>query len=327
MEMTLAQARSLAEQALIQRGMAANDAQTIVDHLLDAELCGRTPHGLIRLPRILKEYTSSNPRDIAICRESAVSALLDGGNQNGILVAQRAMDVAIKKGLSSGIGIVGGFNCTGIGIAGYYARQALPLHLIGFVTANSNARVAPYGSRQRILGTNPLAIAIPAEQDEIVADAASSKLTYGDIILAQKMGTQLSQPGLIDKDGYPTTNPWDLESGAILPIGGPKGSALGVALEVIAGPLVAAKAGLRAVSGSWGFLVGTMNPDLFVPIQEFERQVQALIDEIHQSPTAPGFSEVLIPGEHSRRKRDANLQKDALTIPDAVLREITASQL
>ena len=322
MEIEISQARQMALDALIGNEMEDSEANVIVEHLIYAELCNSKAVGLRGLPWIVKAYKDSSPRPMEIAKETSVSVLLDGGGKNGMIVGQRAIDIAIQKSKNIGVGICGGFDCSGIGICGYYARQALPHHLIGLVTANSIAAVAPYGSRVPIFGTNPLCIAIPAQKDEIVSDLSTSKMTYGEILLAQKLGIKISGDVLISEDGYPTTDPNDLSRGAILPIAEHKGSALSLALEILAGPLVSAKAGLKAVGGSWGFLVACINPEIFVPITQFEYQIQCLIEEIKNAPPAPGFSNVLIPGERSAQSREANLRKNTINIPEIVMKDL-----
>ncbi len=322
MEMEISRARQMALDILIGIGMEHSDATVVVEHLIDAELCNSKAVGLRGLLRIVKAHKNSSPRPIEIARETPVSVLLNGGGKNGMIVAQRAIDLAIQKSKTSGIGICGGFNCSGIGICGYYAKQALPHHLIGLVTANSIAAVAPYGSRVPIFGTNPICIAIPAQKDVIVSDLATSKMTYGEILLAQKLGMKIPSGTLISEHGHLTTDPNDLATGAILPIAEHKGSALSLALEILAGPLVSAKAGFKAAGGSWGFLIACINPEIFVPITQFEYQVQCLIEEIRNAPPAPGFSNVLIPGERSAQNREAHLRKKTINIPEIVMKDL-----
>jgi LDH2 family malate/lactate/ureidoglycolate dehydrogenase len=298
------------------------DSTIIVDHLVDAELCNNKTVGFRSLPGIYRALIEASPKPINIFKETPISALLDGGQRNGMVVAQNAIDIAIKKAKTSGIGICGGFNCSGIGICGYYAKQALPHHLIGIVMANSSAAVAPYGTIGSIFGTNPICFAIRGKPDIIISDAATSKMTYGEILLAQKLGNTIKSGSLINQFGYITTDPNELAKGAILPIAEHKGSALSLAVEILAGPLVCAKAGLEAVKGSWGFLIAALNPEIFVSTEKFEFEVQALINEIRSAHPAPGFSEVLIPGERSARNRVANLQRGSIEIPEEVIQDI-----
>jgi LDH2 family malate/lactate/ureidoglycolate dehydrogenase len=324
MQVSIARLRETVHLVLTKYGRLSDENATIIgEHLMDGELGGRTAHGLVRVARIARECRDLRMKPIRVVRETPVSALIDGGGSNGILVAYQAMQIAIAKAKTSGIAFAGGSHCTGVGMAGYHARQALPHHLIGIACVNSEARVAPFGTTRPVMGTNPLAIAIPAVRKAIVADFATASTTFGEIILAQKLGKPI-EPGLmIDRDGNPTTNPDDLDGGAILPIAGHKGSALSVAIEVLAGPLVAAKAGLTAVTGSGGFLFGALDPTILVPRDEFESQVQALIDEISAAPAAPGFTIVQVPGERSAATRRRNLATGMIEVADELWSELS----
>ena len=322
MEISLEDLGDLSLGVLLRNGMSRDDSETIVEHLMCAEICGKTPHGVVKIPRLIRSWKSSSPKPISVVRETPVSVLLDGGQQIGLVVAERAMQEATRKARSSGIGLAGGFNCDGTGMIGYYARKALSEDFIGIAMANSPASVAPHGSGMPLLGTNPIAIAIPAREDFILTDISTAKMTIAEILLAGKLGGVLPDGVLLDDNGQPSHSPDDLAGGAILPIATYKGSALAFAIEALAGPLVAAKAGWKAVQGSSGFLVGAINPEIFVPIAKFKQDVQALIDEARALRPAGGVSAVLIPGERSEKTRVSNLKKGSVSVPDAVITEL-----
>lgn len=322
MEIKIDELSDLTTEVLKKNGIPEKNVEIITKHLIDGEMRGRTSHGVVRIPRVISDYKKSSPKAITVERETPVSILLNGGEQNGLVVAEQAMRAAIEKAIKQGIGFAGGFNCNGIGMAGYFTQMALEHDLIGMATANSSATLAPYGSSVCLLGTNPLSIAIPAVRDFILTDFSTAKWTFGDVLVAGKMGVSLPEGILIDKEGNPSEDPEDVWDGAILPIAGQKGSSLAVALEALAGPLVAAKAGLKAVEGSWGFMLGAINPEIFVPIRKFKEDVQALIDEINNSRPAEGFSEVLVPGQRSNKIRLENLSRGTVDVPDNIIQDM-----
>ena len=325
MEISIKQIRSLAAEVMSQRGLSKNEIEMILDHLTEAELTGRPSHGFVRIARLCKKLDESPVKEITVVKETPISALLDGGNRPGIVVATKATEIAVKKAKKNHVGLVGGYNTDAIAVAGFYARKAALQGLISLVTCNSVAGVAPWGSIDCIMGTNPLAIAIPTDREPIVLDFATSKTTYGSVVVAAKKGEQIPLGLVIDKNGNPTTNPNDLPNGgALLPIADHKGSGLGLMLEILAGPMVNAKGGKNAVPGSWGFFMMVFDPKIFVPSQVLNERLNKMIDEIKASRCAPGFNEILLPGEKSSRLRKQNQTKDMLDIPDQIVKDIQA---
>jgi len=325
MEILIDQIRSLAAEVIMQRGLSKRETDMVLDHLVEAELTGRQGHGFIRVMRLCRKLQEDPMREIVIQNETPVSALLDGGNRPGVIVATRATEIAIAKAKTNHVGLVGGYNTDAIYVAGFYVRKIAQEGLIGILTCNSVAAVAPWGSIDRILGTNPLAIAIPTHDEPIVLDFATSKATYGGVLVSAKKGEKIPPDILIDKNGKPTTNPNDLEDGgALLPIADYKGSGLALMLEILAGPMINAKGGDKAVPGTWGFFIMSFDPKIFVEKEVFNERLHKMIQEIKDSRRAAGFNETLLPGERSIRMRKMGLNKKAINIPDQILSDIQA---
>jgi len=324
MEIAIQEIRELSAKVLRQRGLEPDEIEMVLDHLLDAELSGKPSHGFIRVIRICKIIDADPMGELRIVKETPVSVLLDGGNRPGIVVATRATEIAIEKARAHHVGLAGGYNCDAIYVTGAYARQAALEGLIGIVTCNSTAAVAPWGSIDPIMGTNPLAIAVPTGDEPIVLDFATSKTTYGDVMVAMKTGLPLPHGILIDKDGQSTTDPNAITEGALLPIAAHKGSGLSMMLEILAGPLVNAKGGREAVPGSWGFFVMVFDPEVFGPLDVFQSKLARMVEEIKGARRAPGCSDVLLPGEKGAQARAANAARTTLLIPDPVIAEIQA---
>jgi LDH2 family malate/lactate/ureidoglycolate dehydrogenase len=279
------------------------------------------------VPRIVEEYKKSSPTTITIARDTPISALLDGGKVPGIVVATTAMEMAIGKAQKAGIGIVGGFNTGGIGILAVYLRQAVKRNLVGMATCNSTGTVVPYGSVSNILGTNPMGVGIPADPLPIILDMATSSITFAEIREALEKGQPVRPGCVIDETGKTTTDPRMVFKAGVLPFDRSyKGYGLGLVAEILAGPLVNAKAGWKAVEGSWGFIMTALDPEIMVPLHKFKLDVQRLIAEIKGGRLAEGFKEILIPGEQSQRNMKACLKRGAVEVEDKIIHALEGLQ-
>jgi L-2-hydroxycarboxylate dehydrogenase (NAD+) len=328
MDISIKEIRTLAEEVIMQRGLSRDETSQILDHLVEAELTGRQGHGFIRVMRLCRKLQEDSLQDIKVTKDTPVSALLDGGNRPGVVVATKATDIAIEKAKNNHVGIVGGYNTDAIYVAGFYVRKIAKEGLVGVLTCNSVAAVAPWGSIDSIMGTNPLAIAVPTSGEPIVLDFSTSKANYGDVLVAAKKGEKVPNGILIDKNGNPTNDPNDLEAGGVLlPIAGYKGSGLSFMLEILAGPMINAKGGNKAVSGSWGFLVMAIDPKIFASKEELDDRIDRLVREVKASRRATNVDEILLPGERSNRMRQNRLSKDTLSIPDQIVKDIRALRL
>ncbi|MEM1689829.1 MAG: Ldh family oxidoreductase [Candidatus Hadarchaeales archaeon] len=307
-------------------------AEVTADVLTEGDLRGFSSHGIMRLPYILraiKRGTIIGRANVKIAREKGATALVDGGHGLGHYIAKKAMEIAIEKAKKFGIGAVGVMNSNHFGIAGYYAEMAVKEEMIGIVTTTTDALVHPWGGVEPILGTNALAIGIPAEPIPIIVDMAMSNAARGKIVQALKEGREIPLGWAIDEEGNPTTDPAKAIKGALSPFGGVKGYALALALEILAGPLVGAEAG-KKVRGTLepvedfctkGDLMIAIDPTTFVPKDEFKRKVGEFIEEIKSSKKAKGAEEILLPGEPELRTREKRL-RDGIPISEEVWKEI-----
>ena len=314
----------LTHAALKSAGISEEDRAIIVEHVLDGELGGHASHGFFRIPGLIRAARQAGaPGDIRLEQDATESALLDGAKHAGLVVALRGVETAVAKAQSARIVAVGGYNYTGTtGAMGYFTRRLAEHDLIGIMLASSGSGVAPWGGREKILGTNPISIGIPTEREPIVADLSTSKMAYGEIALAMLAGTQIPENAVLDKDGNPSTSPTDAHDGSQLTFGDHKGFALSLCFELLAGPLVRAKAGMNAVPGSDGFLILAIRPDIFVSLAQFKANASSLLHEVKNSALRPGFEEILIPGERSHRKRMENVDAAFIEIHTQILDDI-----
>lgn len=308
--------RDFAEKLLLVAGADPSSAATTARVLLDADLKGISSHGLVRLPVYVRRLEAGlvNPQpQLRILREEGPLAWLDGDQGLGPRVAAFAADKAQELALAHGVGAVGVQRSTHFGAAGYYAEQLAAQGLLALVFTNVEPDVVPYGGMRAALGTNPLAFAAPAPQGILLVDLATSQSAMGKVFLARARRERIPLDWGVDEEGVPTSDPHRLRY--LLPLGGPKGYALALMVEVLAGVLTGAGITHRVgrMYDEWdrpqdvGHLVVAVNPDRFVGIPAFLERMATLWSEIKATPPAPGFSEVLLPGERERRLRDERL--------------------
>ena len=215
--------------------------------LIKAELRGVDSHGMVRLPvyarRIQAGVVKARP-DIQVRPAGTASALIDGDNGLGPVVGARAMRVGARSRRTHGTGFVGVRHSNHFGPAAYYVEKALSAGCIGLAISNAPPNMAPFGGRTRFLGTNPVAIGVPAgDEPPLIFDASTSVVARGKIIVAAHTGTAIPEGWAIDPDGYPTTDAQQALAGAVLPFGGPKGSAISFIIDVFCGVLTGAAFG------------------------------------------------------------------------------------
>ncbi|MBD3305548.1 hypothetical protein GF339_04120, partial [candidate division KSB3 bacterium] len=213
------------------------DADIVASNLVEAELRGLSSHGVMRLHAYLSklEHAGYNPTpDIRIVRERPSLVVIDGDNGLGAVAGTRAMSLCLEKAKATGIACaaVGGGNH--FGIAAFYSMMALNAEMIGISMCNATPKVAVWGSRQPVLGTNPLSIAVPAAKRwPLVFDAATSILARGKIIMADAEGKPLPPGAALDQDGNPTLDPKQALTGILVPFGEHKGSGISIMIDVL----------------------------------------------------------------------------------------------
>jgi LDH2 family malate/lactate/ureidoglycolate dehydrogenase len=312
-----AEIRKLALRVLLNHGLESSDATIIADTIVDAELSGRSSHGLAHLPRLVEAIKKSERRSPSIVKENNYSALVDGGDNLGPIVAHFAMELAIRKASLSGIAIIGVNNREPFLHAGFYPLMAARQNMISIVLANSLSRIPPFNGIDPVFGVNPMAIGFPGDPDPIIIDFSLSRVTVSDIRAASREGKQLLRGVAIDSDGNETMDPKKALDGALLAIDEHKGNALALAVEILAGPLVNAKAG-KLIKRPRGYLFIVINPEIFVILSQFKLDIATLIKEIKSSRRKAGVEELFFPGERSARNRQAG-QEHGIYVSDKTL--------
>lgn len=323
--------RKYAQCVLAKAGLHEEDARIVADTLVEANLRGVDTHGIVRLPlyylkRIKKGLINRNPKYL-VFRKSHSVAILDADDGPGQVATLKAIKLAIEMAKNSGIALVGIKNSSHFGMAAYFAMEALKEDMIGIAMTHADSRVAPFGASKAYLGTNPLAVAIPAEKHfPIVLDMATSTTSMGSIILAAMQEREIPEGLAIDECGKVTTNPKKVA--ALLPIGGAKGSGLAIIIDVLCGILTGSNFGKHIHRGDdfskpekLGHLVGAINIASFCDPAQFKNRIDQMILEIKSLPTVPGVDEILLPGEREFKTKEERLKK-GIPIPQELFEKL-----
>jgi L-2-hydroxycarboxylate dehydrogenase (NAD+) len=312
------------------------DAATAAEILLAADLRGVDSHGIIRLDTYygsrLRKGLVDPLSPVTVVRESATTLALDGGAGLGQVVSHYAMTRCIEKAKQSDLAMVTVRNSNHFGIAGYYAMMALPHDMIGISFTNSQPLVAPTYGRTAILGTNPIAVAVPAGQElPYVLDMATSIVPIGRITVYQKAGKEIPLGWGTDKNGMVTSDPSAvLQGGALMPLGGIdlmrgyKGYGLALLVDIFSGVLSGAAYGANAghpgqgVAADIGHFFAAIKIEAFRSMADFTRDMDGLIRMVKDAPKAAGQERIYIHGEKEFERAELNAREGVPLLPEVV---------
>ncbi len=333
--------KAIAVSLLKAAGVPETDAELVADSLVEANLRGVDSHGVLNLgiyvERIRLGLVELHPT-FPLLGGGSGTALIDGQNSLGQVAAMRAMELAVTKAREAGMALVGVRNTNHCGMLAYFTSRAVREGMVGFASCNAPVVMAPWGGKERLLGNNPICVAIPAgSQQPIVLDMANSVAAKGKVYAAQSRGERIPEGWALDRNGQPTTDASAaLDGGSLLPLGGPKGSGLALVMDVLAGVMTGS--GFSREVGSLhrqltrgmkvGLLMGALNVESLVPLSSFRQLVDSYVQQVKGSQPAPGFARVHLPGElelESRARRSA----EGIPIPQKVWEELetTAREL
>lgn len=314
-------------------GLSDSEAMLFAESLVTADLRGVASHGVMRLGTYLKRIeagTIKPNRRLKLCSETASTAVFDAQDGVGAVIGREMTDWCIRKAKETGCCVAAAKNGTHWGAASFYTAYAAEQRMIAIAFCNSEAAVVPYGGARPMLGTNPLSIAIPAWiHRPLVLDMATSMAARGKVVQAEKEGRKIPETWCVDANGASTTDPAEALKGAMLPFGGPKGYAISLIIDLICSCLGGALSS-RETSSFWsdctrpqnvGYGMFLLDVEKYMPAEVFGRRVDALLDEFKTCPPAPGFSEVLIPGEIEDANYEENLSK-GIPLADSLIAEL-----
>jgi len=312
------EAQALAEQALGRIGYDAEEARIIADHVLDAALCGYEYSGLPKILNVAEHRRLQQPRrPMRALRETSVSTLFDGGNNNGMVAMHRATQVAIAKAREHGFAAVGVNNSWMSGRSAHFVEMVARADLIGIHSVSSWIHVAAPGSSGPATGTNPIAFGFPTLHEPLVIDLGTAAFMGTDLIFQERRNALLPEGVAIDAQGRPTRDPAQVH--ALLPFGGYKGFALALAMQALG---VLAGSGLGE-DKTYGYLIIAIKPDLLVPQDTFRRDMSAMLARVKATPRQPGVDEIRMPSERAFRER-ARARREGIEIDRAIYDALVA---
>ena len=238
--------RRLAAEALNALDVPSADAALVADSLVDAELEGQASHGLIRFPFVLGRLRRGliNPRpSMQLTSDWPAVAVLDADNCLGPVAGMRAVEAATERAMTVGAGVVAVRRSNHLGSLGFYLRRFTASGVIGLAFTNTPPAMPPPGGRTPYLGTNPIAAGFPTSGEPVIVDLATSQVARGRILKAARVGEPIPEGWAVDAGGQPTTDPEAAIEGSLLPLGGHKGFALALLVEVLSGVLSGAAVG------------------------------------------------------------------------------------
>lgn len=326
-------------------GCSDADAATATKVLLSADVRGIDSHGIARLSGYVRLWEAKrvNARpQLKIIHETPSTAVVDGDSGLGLVVAPFAMQVAINKAKQAGTGWVSVQNSNHFGIAGYHAMMALQHDMIGMAMTNASALVAPTFSKERLLGTNPICVTIPAgDEPSFVADLATTTAANGKLEILQRKNLEAPVGWIQDKDGNSTTDAHALKNGgALLPLGGDrehgshKGYALGAIVDIFSAVLSGANYGPwvppfpayvpmpeNQPGKGIGHFFGAMRIDAFRPADEFKSNMDNWIQRFRSAKTTEGQDKVIIPGDPEREMEIIRM-KEGIPLLETVVNDL-----
>ena len=308
------EARALGEGALRGIGYSADEARIIADHCIDAALCGYEYSGLAKILNVADSPSFKQPRrPLKVLRETDVSVAYDGGNENGMLALYYAAEATIRKAHAHGIALVSVTDSWMSGRSAYYVEMIAKAGLVAIHTASSSRMVAPPGGAASVLGTNPVAIAVPSSRGPVVLDMGTSAFMMTEVLLRERLREPLPDGVAIARDGTPTRDPAQARRGALLPFGGYKGFGLALMVQAL-GVLTGAATDQNS---EFGYLFIAFRPDLLGPPDVAEQRVTELIERVKATPRQPGVDDIRIPSERAFRTRE-RLLREGLEIDQLV---------
>ena len=326
MKLTRQKLMDLIKTKLHKAGLTEDHAEGVADVLVHADARGVHSHGAMRVEyyaeRIAKGGINTSPI-FTFEKTGPCSATFDGDNGVGHVVADLAMNEAIKMAKETGIAIVGVRRISHSGALSYFVEKAAQANLIGLSVCQSDPMVVPYGGAEPYYGTNPIAFAAPGNgEDNILFDMATTVQAWGKVLHARSKNESIADTWAVDKNGEPTTDPFQVN--ALLPIAGPKGYGLMMMVDVLSGILLGLPSGNKVSSmyedltehRNLGQLHIVINPEFFTGLSTFKQGISDTMTGLNQVKPAPGFDQVSYPGQRSAAREKESAENGIEIVDD-----------
>lgn len=316
-------------------GMTEEDAAVLAHTLVLADLRAIHSHGVLRVPDYVAKLTREgvDPRGRPrVVRDNGAALVVDGANSMGQIGGTFAMRLAIERAGATNVAIAALRGSNHCGAMDYYATLALPKGMIGIASTNALPTMAPWGGIDKIVGMNPIAVAIPtANEPPIVLDTAFGATAHGKIRVYQQKGQPIPHCWAFDAAGHPTTDAAAALSGLIQPVGGHKGIGLAVVVGVLSTLLSGAAYGTQLGNmvdgprpGADGQFFMAINVAGFTDVEHFKQRADAVVRQLHASPPAPGHERAYSPGA-LEAEFESRYRLEGIPLNDATIGGITAA--
>ncbi len=318
------------------RAMGVPDASAalVADSLVQADLWGHQSHGVMRTFWYAARLTSGamDAKAQPVLSPAGALAKMDGQGGIGQVVAQAAMAAAIRAAKDHGIGAVAVLNSGHFGTAMYFTRMAAAAGCVGFLSTNASPAMAPWGGTEKRVGNNPWSWAAPAgRHPTMMLDIANTAVARGKLYLARQRGEAIPEGWAIDAEGRATTDPAAGIAGTILPMGGHKGYAVSVMMDVLSGVLTGSSFGTSVIGpyvpegeSGVGHLAIAVDIAAVRPLDDFNADMERMIADLKSAPRAPSVEEIFYPGEIEARNA-ARALLHGIELPDATAEELHTS--
>lgn len=325
--------QDVAHQLLVASGAGADEALLVAESLVWADLRGRHPQGVFRIP-VLADMMSkgliTSPARMSWARPAPAVYHLDAGNGFGQVAGRRAMERAIELARELGVGVVTVSGTNHYGAASYFCALAAEAGCLGLTCTNATPKVAPWGGTRAVLGTNPIALGCPtAAGGPILVDLSTASIAGSTIRALKETGGQLPPGVALDAEGRPTTDPRALDTGSLLPAAGPKGFGLGLMVEVLSGIL--AGAGMSHEVGPYyqtgkrganlGHVFAAVSIGRLQPMENYLRRMEDLRGAIRESPRLDESEEIRLPGETRWRSAERS-SREGIALPEETVKAL-----
>jgi len=326
MNISVSALKKVVIQKFAAEGIDPETAAQVADVLIYADLRGVSSHGVMRvehyITRLKAGGITKNPK-FSVEKRGLNHLVFRGDNGFGHVICKEAMDETINIAKEHG-------SCTTIiqesshcGALGYFLEQATKENLIAIMCSQTDSAVVPFGGKEPYFGTNPIAFGFPTNQKPIILDMATSNVALGKILYAREKGEEIPNTWGVDAQGAPTTDPHQVKS--LTPFAGPKGYGMALVVDVLSGILASAAFGphISKMYGDYdqkrnlGQFLYVINPAIFTDVEQFKASVSQMINELHEAPTAPNFSQVMVPGEIEQKSSEEKMEK-GIDLPEPV---------
>lgn len=311
-------ARTFVQSVLAGNGVPEENATIIADCLVQADLRGVDTHGINRIPSYIariRQGVLEPGLSPTLKKITPVVAQVDGRNTFGFLSAKLGMDTAIAMAREFGIGMVSIKHSNHFGMSAWVVQQAVDAGMMSLVFTNSSPALPVWGGKSKLMGVSPIACGAPAGRSKpFILDMAPSVAARGKIYKAKRRGEKIPPDWALDADGQPTDDPEKALEGVMLPMGGPKGSALSIMMDVFSGVL-SGSAFAGHVTNPYdpskpadvGHFLVAIKPDLFMDLEQFKERMDYLYQRVVGSEKMQGVSRIYFPGEIEQLTQDERL--------------------